>query len=462
MPKEIPQHTQQILVLEKQAVNQDTNINKVGGKFVNPRAYKRIEKESAHDIAALYEPYGQAFLAENPGAQIAKCQVGEPKSVPSYRIRKAAADALLGGKKEDNGYMSPQGLEKIREGIAIYYNEVFTDVFNSEVDPKRVVYSGPGKTHLNAIGISAAQPVVALKDSHYIGEESAGKKSFLEYEHDGIEVGFLGLPQPDGHFDQEEFKKRVYTKKPKLMIFDEPGNPKPTTFNDEDVKLVGDYVEDRARFGDDVLVVWDSAYDRYIYDNKKLKSLGKTKIEPNLVYVHPFAKTWRATGFRGGYTIFQEGQEDLQKVFTDQLNDAYGPGNAPLGVGMLAGLTKEGDRATKRHIAKYEKKRNAVRDALDRNGFKHGPMEAAFYVEIEKPEVFETTRECGIWTARNAGLYLLPLNKGNKIDVYTKKPLNPDGDKNMRLSFGEDIKKIIPAIDRWAEALNGNLKPKKI
>ncbi len=456
--KEIPQQTQQILV---KPFNQEVNVNKVGGKFVNPRAYKRIERESAHDIAALYEPYGQAFLRENPGAKIAKCQVGEPKEVPILRIRKAASDALLGGKKEDNGYMSPQGLEKIRQGIAIYYNEVFTDVFNTEVDPKRVVYSGPGKTHLNAIGVAAAQRIVTLKDSHYIGEESAGKKSILEYENDGVEVGFLGLPQPDGHFDQEEVKKRLYTKKPKLMIFDEPGNPKPTTFNEEEVKLIEDYVEDRARFGDDVLIVVDGAYDHYIYDKKKLKSLGKGKAEPNFVYVHPFAKTWCATGWRGGYTIFQEGQEALQKVFTDQLNDAYGPGNAPLGIGMLAGLTKEGERATKRHVAKYEKKRNAVRDALDRNGFKHGPMETSFYVEVEKPEVFETTRECGIWTARYAGLYLLPLSKGNKIDVYTKKPLNPDGDKDMRLSYGEDLNKIIPAIDRWADALNGNLKKGK-
>lgn len=461
--REIPQQLVQPEQIGRPAFKQEVMVNKVGGefgKFVNPRAYKRIEKESAHDIKALYEPYGQAFLNENPGAKIAYCQVGEPKRVPSLRIRKASADALMGGKKKDLGYMSPQGDTRILEGIANYYNEVFTDIFKTEVDPKRVVWNGPGKTFLNAIAMAAAQPIVAVKDSCYIGERSAGTKSFLDYEHDGIEVGLLGLPQQDGHLNQEEAKKRLYAKKPKLMILDEPGNPTSTTFNNEEVKLIEDYVEDRARFGDDVLVVVDGAYDRYVYD-KKIKSLGKGKIEPNLVYVQTPSKAWRFTSLRGGWGVFQEGQEDLQQVVTDQLNDAFGPGNTPLGLGMLAGLTKEGDRATKRHVTEYRKKRDNVRDALDRNGFKHGTMDAAFYGEIEKPEVFESTRECGIWTARKAGLYLLPGNKGSKIDVYTKKPLNPDGDTKMRLSYGEDLNKIIPAIDRWAEALNGNLKKGK-
>lgn len=454
--KEIPQQA-----ITKQAFSQEVKVNKVGGKFVNPRAGERIKKESAHTLAELYAPYWQAFLNENPGAQIARGQVGEPEEVPHYEIRKAGADALLDGKKEDVGYMSPQGLFKIRQGVADYYNEVVPHIFKSKVIPERVVWTGPGKTALNAVSIAGAQPIVAVKEPCYVGELSAAKKSYLQYAHDGVEYGLLALPQPfenGGHFDINEVHNRIYTKKPGMFILDEPGNPGTTTFNEEEVKLIDDYVEDMAKTGHDVLKVVDGAYDRLIYDGKKLNPLA----DANKVYVQNTSKTWRFTGLRGGIIIFQEGQEDLQSSTTDQLNDAFGPGNTPLGVAMLPAFTREGDKATQEYVKSYEDKRNKVRDALDKNGFEHGPMEATFYVQIKVPEGFANAHEFGIWTARNAGLGVLPGQVGEEIDIYTGKNFNPKGDKTVRLSYGENLNKLLPAIDRWGNALNGALKPKKI
>lgn len=450
--KEIPQILEQPIQIGTHAFNQEINVTLVGGKrdkFVNPRAERRIKKESAHTVGDEWRAIWKTIQRKNPYFEPAEGQVGEPKEVPDYLIRKELSDISLRGDKADLRYMTPQGDIRILNGIAGYYNEVVPHMFKSEVDPKRVVFSGPGKLFLNAIGVAAAQPKVGIKEKGYVGDDSAAGKSVYEYAHDGIEYGIVALPQPNGHFNIADAQDRLYTVKPGLLMFPEPGNHTPTTFNKEEKKLIVDFVKDH-----DALVVVDGVYNRYVYDGKKYDSLANSEIESNVIFIETPSKGWRGTSFRTGWAVFPEGAEALQEAVTHQLNDAYGPGCTPLGLAMLPAFTKEGDKATQAHIKHYENKRNVIREALDTNDFEHGPMEAAFYVQIKKPDCFKNTHEAGINAAIN-GLGLLPGQPGKEIDIYTREPINKDGGEWLRLSYGESEEKLVPAINNWGEAVRG-------
>lgn len=284
------------------------------------------------------------------------------------RLTELVAVAMSQG---HNQYAPMEGLMSLRERIA---QKLFMS-YALKVDPDSQVTVTLGGTE--AI-YSAIQAVVGQGDEAIMFDPS--------YDSYDPAVRLAGgrcvripLQPPSFRYDWDRVRAAI-NERTRLVLFNTPLNPACTAATMEDLNTLADVIRGR-----DILVMSDEVYEHVVYDGRKHASvMMQPELAEKSFTVFSFGKTMHATGLRVGYCI-------APAVLTRELRKVHQFNtfsiSHPFQHAIAAYLSEkpEGWRALP---AFFQAKRDRVRDALGKSGFKLPPAQGTYFQLLDFSEFF--------------------------------------------------------------------------
>ena len=189
----------------------------------------------------------------------------------------------------------------------------------------------------------------------------------------------IPLQPPSFRYDWDRVRAAI-SERTRLVLFNTPLNPACTAATMEDLNTLADVIRGR-----DILVMSDEVYEHVVYDGRKHASvMMQPELAEKSFTVFSFGKTMHATGLRVGYCI-------APAVLTRELRKVHQFNtfsiSHPFQHAIAAYLTEkpEGWRALP---AFFQAKRDRVRDALGKSGFKLPPAQGTYFQLLDFSEFF--------------------------------------------------------------------------
>ncbi|MGH8267555.1 MAG: methionine aminotransferase [Steroidobacteraceae bacterium] len=289
---------------------------------------------------------------------------------PDYDVDPRLA-ALVGAAMAagHNQYAPMEGVPELRERIA----EKLHACYRLRVDPQTQITVTLGATEAIYSAIQAAvgagDEVIAF-DPAYDSYEPAVRLA-------GARCVRLPLAQPGFRYDWERVRA-VINERTRLVLFNSPLNPACTVATAADLDELAASIRDR-----DILVLADEVYEHVVFDGARHHSvLTHAELAPRSFAVFSFGKTLHATGVRVGYCVAPPAlTAELRKVH--QFN-TFSIAN-PLQQAIAAYLAEKPD--CWRELAQFfQGKRDRLRAALSRSGFRLPPAEGSYFQLLDFSE----------------------------------------------------------------------------
>ncbi len=119
----------------------------------------------------------------------------------------------------------------------------------------------------------------------------------------------INVPMKDFSHDIEALVLEANKNESKILYIDNPANPIGTMLNADEI----DYV--LTNTNEDTLIIVDEAYDEYLDENKRIKTVELMRKYKNLIVLSTFSKIYGLAGLRVGYMIgSKELIENISKV----------------------------------------------------------------------------------------------------------------------------------------------------
>jgi aminotransferase len=222
----------------------------------------------------------------------------------------------------------------------------------------------------------------------------------------------------------------------KAIIVCSPANPTGRIFTREELQSILECAEEF-----DLLIVSDEVYEHFTIeasDHTPVAALPGA-FERTLT-VSSFSKSWAVSGWRLGYLF---GPGELVSKLATLGNIYYVCTPTPLQHALARVLLS--DPAYYDNLRKdFARKREILRSALDRSGFKVYPSRSSFYAWARIPERFEDAAELNEFLIKEAGVAGVP---GSAFMD------EPEPDVYMRLCFAREDEMLRSASERLANAL---------
>jgi aspartate/methionine/tyrosine aminotransferase len=220
---------------------------------------------------------------EFKGNTVLHLEIGEPSFDTPEHIKNEALRAIKDGFTH---YTSSRGILELRQAISKDLAKR-----NINANPKTEIIVTPGAKHaLYCACLSTLNPgdeVLILTPTwptHFQCVEFAYARPIE------ISCGSNYI------LNEEELKSKI-TKKSKMILINSPNNPTGGILNEEGLNIIADIAKDKH-----LLILSDEIYDRLIYDDYKIKSVGSfDDIKERTVIINGFSKTYAMTGWRLGY-----------------------------------------------------------------------------------------------------------------------------------------------------------------
>ena len=310
---------------------------------------KSLPDSVIREMTKLAEKYDAVNLAQ-----------GFPDLEPPAEVKEAAKKAIDMGY---NQYARTWGTGELCEAIA----KRCKDFNGIEVDPEKEVVVTCGSTEAMMSSILA----VVDKDDEVIIFEPFYENYWPDTVIAGGKPVFIELKQPTFKVDEEELK-RVFSRKVKAVIINNPNNPSGKVFSQQDLKLIRDLCLDY-----DALVISDEVYDNLIYDGAKHVSIASLPgMYERSLTINSISKTYNATGWRVGWVVGCSELIDAVKKVHDFMT-----------VGAAHPLQKAAEKALSLPrsyynwlVSEYSRRRDIMLKILDEAGFRYYKPDAAYYV----------------------------------------------------------------------------------
>jgi methionine transaminase len=267
--------------------------------------------------------------------------------------------AMVGG---HNQYAPMEGLPALRERIAIK----LAASYGRGVDPESEVTVTLGATEAL---YSVIQAVIGPGD-----EAIAFDPAYDSYEPAVRLAGGrcirVPLAQPGFRYDWERVRAEV-NPRTRLVLFNSPLNPACTTASAEDLDSLA-----RLAAAHELLVLSDEVYEHVVFDGGRHHSvLAHAELARRSFAVFSFGKTLHATGLRVGYCVAPAAlTRELRKVH--QFNTFSISHPLQHAIAAYLGLQPRlGDALA----AFFQAKRDRLRSALARSGFKLPPAQGTYF-----------------------------------------------------------------------------------
>lgn len=284
------------------------------------------------------------------------------------RLTELVAAAMTAG---HNQYAPMEGLPALRERIV----QKLHQSYGLSLDPDSQVTVTLGATE--AI-YSAIQAVVGPGD-----EAIAFDPAYDSYDPAVRLAGGrcirIPLMPPGFRYDWDRVRAAI-NERTRLILFNSPHNPACTTASKEDLDALADVIRGR-----DILVLSDEVYEHVVYDGRAHASvLKQPELAEKSFTVFSFGKTMHATGLRVGYCI-------APAVLTRELRKVHQFNtfsiSHPLQHALAAYLTEK-PQGWRDLPAFFQAKRDRVRAALARSGFRLPPAQGTYFQLLDFSEFF--------------------------------------------------------------------------
>ena len=263
----------------------------------------------------------------------------------------------------NNRYSLAQGVVELREALAARISQ-----FNKVVCSADSVVITAGSTGAFEIVCEAfLRP----------GDEVVTFIPFYPYHRNtlkrrGAVVRYVPLERPDWGFSIEKIRAAI-TPKTKFILITNPGNPTGKVFSMEELRAIGEVAKER-----DILVVTDEVYEYLTYDGRPHISMASLPgMSERTITMGSYSKTFAITGWRIGYLVAPLLYVDLLRTIGDQM---FVCPPTPLQYGVAHGIVNLKESFYVEQLAKYQRKRSILCDALTRIGLTPNIPQGAYYV----------------------------------------------------------------------------------
>lgn len=224
--------------------------------------------------------------------------------------------------------------------------------------------------------------------------------------------------------DVKEIPEEV-AQKARLMVISYPNNPTtvmaPDSFYEEVIAFAKKY---------DIIVLHDNAYSELVFDGKTCGSFLRFPGAKEVgVEFNSLSKTYGLAGARIGFCVGNEAV--VSRLRTLKSNMDYGM-FLPIQQAAIAAIT--GDQACVETTRKaYERRRDALCDAMTQAGWKMDKPEATMFVWARIPEGFSDSTAFAMELVEKAGVLVTPGSAfGPSGEGYVRLALVQDEDVLMR------------------------------
>ncbi len=324
----------------------------------------------------------EASALESDGVDVVDLSVGEPDFDTPENVKQAAHDALDAG---ETGYTPSPGIPALREAIAEKLRADGLDHSAAEV----MVTPG-GKQALYEVFQTLVDDgdEVALVDPAWVSYEAMAKLaggSLARVDTTPYEFRLEGALDDLGETVSDETE---------LLVVNSPGNPHGMVYSDAALRGVRDLAVEH-----DITVISDEIYQRVVYDDRELTSLGSLSgMSERTVTLNGFSKAYAMTGWRLGYFA---GPEELVaeagKVHGHSVSCAT---NFVQHAGVEA--LRNTDEAVAEMTAAFERRRDMLVAELADRGVEVPTPEGAFYLMLPVAEDDQAWCEAAIGEAHVA------------------------------------------------------------
>lgn len=374
-PPTHPSRARRSLCITATAVPRNANFAKLQAGYLFPEIGRRRN----------------AYLADNPSAEIISLGVGDTTLPLTPYISKAMSDyaAGLGTVDGYSGYGPEQGGAALREKIS-------AKMYNSMIAPDEIFVSDGAKCDITRVQqVFGPNVSVAVQDPSYpayvdvsVMQGQTGLMDPALGQYTGIE--YMSCIPTNGFFPDLTTVKRT-----DIIFFCSPNNPTGAVATHEQLAQLVSFAKQNGS-----IIVYDAAYAAFINDPSLPKSIfeidGAREVA---IEVNSYSKYAGFTGVRLGWTVvpkelvFADGSQvraDFNRVMGTCFNGASNISQA----GALACLDPEGQTEIAGLISYYLENATLLRDTMLKLGFEvHGGSNAP-YIWIGMPgkkswDVFE-------------------------------------------------------------------------
>jgi methionine aminotransferase len=321
---------------------------------------------------------------------------------PDYEIDPRLGELVAAAMSQGHNQYAPmEGLMSLRERIA---QKLFMS-YELKVDPDSQVTVTLGATE--AI-YSAIQAVVGPGDEVIMFDPSYDSYDPAVRLAGGRSVRIPLMP-PEFRYDWDRVRAAI-NERTRLVLFNSPHNPACTAASSEDLSTLADVIRGR-----DILLVSDEVYEHVVYDGRKHASaLLQPELAEKSFVVFSFGKTMHATGLRVGYAIAPPVlTRELRKVHQFNTFSISHPTQH-----AIAAYLAEKPDGWRGLPAFFQAKRDRVRAALEKSGFRLPPAQGTYFQLLDFSEFFPPD-DVGFAERllTEAGVATIPLSP-----FYTKAP----------------------------------------
>ncbi|MCW2852296.1 MAG: aspartate aminotransferase, partial [Nocardioides sp.] len=266
----------------------------------NPRERRVSRRIGAIAESATLKVDARAKALKAEGRPVIGFGAGEPDfATPDY-IVEAAVDACRDPK--NHRYTPAGGLPELKKAIVAKTRRDS----GLEIEANQVLVTNGGKQAIYAAFAAMIDP----------GDEVIVPAPYWTTYPEAIQLAG-GVPVEVLADETQDYKVTVEqleaarTKHTKVLLFVSPSNPTGAVYTSEEIRAIGQWVEDH-----DLWVLTDEIYEHLVYDGADTGSMPVLCpfLQDNCVVVNGVAKTYAMTGWRVGWMI---GPADLVKAATN-------------------------------------------------------------------------------------------------------------------------------------------------
>ncbi|WP_423363576.1 pyridoxal phosphate-dependent aminotransferase [Mycoplasma sp. P36-A1] len=364
------------------------------------------------------------------GKETIAFNIGEPDFDTPKFINEAIKNAI------DNGYtryVEVKGIKPLRIEISKKLKEENNLDYNED---QIVVTTGAKQALFNVVMtlINKGDEIIIPKPCWVSYEEMVtsvgGKCIFLE---------------TDEYFmpDLKQLEEMI-TPKTKAIILNTPNNPTGAVYDRKTLEKIAQLAVEHQFY-----VISDEIYEKLIYTNKELVSIGSLNKEilEQTITINGFAKAFAMTGYRIGYLA---APNHIAKAIANLQGHMTSNSTTPVQYGAVVAL-QEGKESIEFMVKEFSKRRELCFKLLDDiEGITYSKVEGAFYIMLNVKNYFN--KKYQNYTINNADDLSLYLLDNASIALVSGKAFQAP--EYLRFSYSNSIENITKGLLALKEALS--------
>ena len=259
-----------------------------------PNIATRVSELSGEGALAVF---ARAKDLEQQGRSIIHLELGEPDFHPAAPVVDALRAAVASGRDR---YVAPRGIPALRCAIADYLNRTR----RLEVSPEEVLVAPGCKMALALAMMALVEPgdEVLCPDPGFPIYPSLARGL-------GAKAVPFRLDEKNGFQPEVEEIAGKITGKTRVFIFNSPGNPTGTVFDEKALERIAELARKH-----DLWVISDEVYARILFTGEYQSIRSLPGMAERTVIVDGFSKSFAMTGWRLGYAVARKNVIDALDV----------------------------------------------------------------------------------------------------------------------------------------------------